>query len=63
MAIKIIDEKPHKSVLKKRVCDYCGVTLEYTPNDVKTATSYDYGGGSDDYEFIKCPKCKKILEV
>jgi hypothetical protein len=63
MAIKIIDDKPHKSVVKKRICDNCGVTLEYTPNDVKTTTYQDYGGGSDSYDYITCPNCKRRIEV
>lgn len=55
--VKIIDTKPHKSVVKEAICRTCGATLEYTPNDVETEIHRDYGGGSDTYSYIRCPNC------
>lgn len=64
MAIKIINPKPAKSVLKTRLCKNCGVKLEYAPNDVKEHYGTDYGGGPDGQKWIDCPNCSKrvILE-
>lgn len=59
MAIKIIDETPDPSVLKRVVCNSCGVKLEYTPNDVQYRHGTDYGGGPDGAKWIDCPKCGK----
>ena len=59
MAIKIIDETPDPSVVKRIVCRNCGVKLEYTPNDVKTRNGTDYTGGADGDNYIDCPKCGK----
>lgn len=63
MAIRIIDTQPHKSVVKEIVCRNCGVTLEYTPNDVKDYISHDYGGGSDTYYYIPCPSCNHKVSI
>lgn len=57
MVVRVIDDKPHKSVVKEHICQNCGATLEYTPNDVKSEVHSDYGGGSDTYKSIRCPKC------
>ena len=61
--IKIIDTKPHKSVVKEVVCKNCGSTLEYTPADIERSYSTDYTGGRDYYNFIKCPCCYKEVGV
>jgi 5-methylcytosine-specific restriction endonuclease McrA len=63
MAIRIIDDKPHKSVVKEQVCTNCGVTLEYVPADVKEFVHHDYGGGSDVVRYIVCPKCQHQQRV
>lgn len=63
MAIKIVEEKPHKSVVKRVVCLNCGVTLEYVPNDVKVHIYKDISGTSDSYNYIDCPKCSKRIVV
>jgi hypothetical protein len=55
--MRIIDPTPHKSVEKETVCRNCGVTLAYVPNDVKSETHCDYGGGSDTYRHVMCPSC------
>ena len=63
--IKVIDTKPHRSVVKQCICRNCGVTLEYVPNDVKEETHGDYGGGSDTVYFLVCPNppCMKRVYV
>jgi hypothetical protein len=63
MTIKINKLKPDKSVVKRCICDHCGATLEYTPNDVTYATYKDYGGGSDVYAEFNCPNCNKKLQI
>jgi hypothetical protein len=57
--IKIIDRKPHKSVVKKYICKDCGASLECTPNDITYKWYSDYGGGSDRYAEFICPNCNK----
>lgn len=59
--VRIVNTKPHKSVVKKVICDNCGVTLEYVPNDVSTRTIRDYGGGSDTEKYFVCPNCDHTI--
>lgn len=61
--IRIIEEKPDPSVVKQILCRNCGVKLEYLPIDVQSYTASDYGGGSDTYYYIKCPKCNNTVYV
>jgi DNA-directed RNA polymerase subunit RPC12/RpoP len=61
--IKIIDTKPHKSVVREVVCKHCGSTLEYTPSDIEQSYSTDYTGGRDYYNLIKCPSCSHEIGV
>lgn len=63
MTIKVVKIKPHKSVVKKCVCNNCGATLEYTPNDVTYAWYSDYGGGRDKYAEFNCPNCGKKQQI
>ncbi len=56
MAIKVINRKPHKSVVKRLICEECGVTLEYTPKDMVLKNYSCCGSLESDY-FIKCPEC------
>lgn len=41
----------------------CGAKIGYYPSEVKSAIYYDYGGGSDTWYYIKCPHCRKTIEV
>lgn len=59
--VRVIDDKPHKSVVKEIVCKNCGATLEYVPMDTRKITHHDYGGGSNTYTVIDCPKCNKAV--
>lgn len=61
MAIKVVRDKPDKSVIKRKVCNKCGVTLEYAPVDVKERHGTDYGGGPDGTKWIVCPKCNNLV--
>lgn len=63
MAIKIINDVPDSSVVKRIICKNCGVGLEYTPSDTYTETIKDYGGGSETYRRINCPKCQVRITV
>jgi len=63
MTVRIIDPEPSSKVVKEVVCRNCGVKLAYVPNDVKSETHTDYGGGSDTYKYIDCPSCNKKVRV
>ena len=63
MTIKIIKKGPDKKVAKRCVCQHCGATLEYTPNDVTYKSYADYGGGYDRYAEFTCPSCGKFLQI
>jgi hypothetical protein len=61
--IRVVDDKPHPSVVKQVLCRKCGCTLEYTPNDVTEAWHTDYTGCKDKANFILCPKCSNHISV
>ena len=61
--VRIVKVEPHSSVVKEVVCRNCGVTLEYTPSDIKEDYSTDYTGGTDYYKYIKCPPCGHEVQV
>jgi len=63
MAVRIIEEKPDPSVVKRKVCRNCGVTLEYVPADVKKRMVSDYSGGRDEHKWIDCPNCREEVTV
>ncbi len=63
MVIKIINAEPAKEVVKQTICKNCGVTLEYTPNDVRKHRSTDYRGGVDIYKVIDCASCNHMIHV
>lgn len=63
MTIKVIDETPDASVVKRVICRNCGVTLEYTPYDRYDYTTTDYTGDSDTYKSIDCPRCTTRITV
>ena len=63
MAVTIIDERPSPTVVKQTTCGNCGVTLEYTPNDVREDWRTDYTGGKDCYRIVDCPKCQNSITV
>lgn len=63
MAIRIIEEKPDPSVVKRVSCKNCGVGLEYLPVDVTEHHVTDYTGSSDTLRFIICPKCNEHIYV
>lgn len=61
--VTVVNAQPHVSVIKEAICSNCGVTLQYTPAEVKSHIHYDYGGGSDMHYTIKCPNCNKKVYV
>ena len=61
--MRIIDNTPHKSVVKECVCYNCGVTLEYVPNDVSKRTETDYTGSKDIISYVVCPACNHQVTV
>jgi hypothetical protein len=48
-----IDKKQQKKVTHKE----CGAVVEYFENEVQSYTHHDYGGGSDEVYYLKCPNC------
>lgn len=54
MAVKVVSDRPIRT--KKVICSNCGYELEYTGEDVKSYTKTDYGGGTDEYHHITCPR-------
>lgn len=59
MAVQVVDEAPDPAIVKRVSCRGCGARLEYVPNDVKSYSGTDYGGGPDGMEWVDCPKCGK----
>lgn len=57
--VTVIKKEPDSSVLKEVICQNCGATLSYTPNEVKSRHGTDYGGGPDGAEWVDCPNCTK----
>lgn len=47
----------------KATCRQCGTKVELDQNDIRYATSYDYGGGCDvSYDWV-CPYCPADNDV
>jgi hypothetical protein len=63
MTVRVIKKKPSKLVVKRKVCEHCGATLEYTPNDVHRYEGTDISGGPDGREWINCPECNKEVTI
>lgn len=61
MAIRIIGEDD--KVRRVATCTNCAAVLEYTKADTRVENVRDYGGGSDDYRRLQCPRCHTILTV
>ena len=61
--VRIINETPDPSVVKRTVCRSCGCTLEYVPLEVKEDYSTDYTSGRDYYRYIDCPRCHNQAHV
>jgi hypothetical protein len=55
---RVINPAPSKRVARQKVCNNCGVEVEYLPMHVKSRHGTDMGGGPDGAEWIECPKCK-----
>ncbi len=52
--VTVISEKPVK--VARVICPNCGYELEYTGVDVNSYQKTDYGGGTDTYYYITCPR-------
>ena len=61
--VSIVKKEPDISVLKEIVCQKCGVTLSYTPNEVLSYNGTDISGCSDGQEWINCPNCTKRVII
>lgn len=61
--VTVVSREPHKSVVKECVCRNCGATLQYVPADVTKDYTFDYTGGREAYNYIKCPNCGKEVQV
>ena len=63
MAVKVINKGPDPKVVKHTTCGGCGAQLEFVPNDVKSRSGTDYGGGPDGAEWVVCPDCGKDVII
>jgi len=62
VAVKVVSKKPAASVVKKRTCKNCGVTVTYLPKDVIEQNAEDfYGCGAGGMKWIACPICKEQI--
>lgn len=61
--VKVVNEQPDLSVVKRVVCGSCGRKLEYVPNEVQEDYSTAYTGGKDFYKYISCPRCGHQVHV
>lgn len=61
--VRVVSDKPEKT--KECVCPKCCYRLAYTGEDVTSKSYTDYGGGSDIYQFITCPRttCGEKIQV
>lgn len=55
MTVRIVCERHEDHISKQVVCDKCGATLSYLPDDVRE--------GHLGEKVIKCPKCDKEVLV
>lgn len=53
------DEKAVKQV----TCRNCAARIEYTASETTSHVHHDYGGGSDTYYYLKCPKCSEDINL
>lgn len=66
MVVKVVKAEPDSKIVKEVVCQTCGCTLQYVPNDVKTyQASYYYDGSNDTEYYIDCanPECSNRVFV
>ena len=63
MAVRVIDETPDPSVVRKATCRRCGARLEFVPLDIQNGVDIDYTGDRGPYAFVRCPKCKSEVRV
>ena len=61
--VKIINTIPDSSIVKRKVCNNCGATLQYVPNDIRIHLSTDYTSCREFDNVIDCPNCGKMLFV
>jgi len=59
--VKVVGEDPAQ--IKRITCRNCAAILEYTQSEVDSKIVRDYGGGTDTYHFITCPKCHNEVIV
>ena len=47
----------------KQVKCKCFAVVEYDNSDVVKGVYCDYGGGREDWYYVKCPSCRYKIEV
>ena len=60
--VKLINDIPDSSVVKRIICKNCGGTLEYVPNDIKQDWDYDWTGKYS-YDYITCVGCTTRVRI
>ena len=61
--VRIVKVEPHPTVVKEAICQGCGATLEYVPNEVQTRSYKDYDDGNNVVKYITCPNCSGEVKV
>lgn len=61
MTVRIVGEAPE--AVRKTTCSNCAAVLEFTDADTRKETHHDYGGGSDTYRVLICPRCSNKIHV
>ncbi len=61
MAVIVVGED--EKTKKRTTCGNCAAILEYTFADTRKETVKDYGGGSDTYRRLDCPRCADVVTV
>ena len=59
--MRVVNETPNSTVVKRKVCSNCGVELEYVPADVATAQKRGLDNWLYTIKYITCPHCEAEL--
>jgi len=54
-----VDQTKERQITHKK----CGAIIGFFSNEAIKGIHHDYGGGSDTFYYITCPKCGEQIEV
>lgn len=58
---EVIGENP--KYIKQTSCANCAAVIRYTDSETVVKIYSDYGGGSDTYRELNCPRCGILLQI